>query len=597
MKALTKNVILISLAVSPISFFNENCASNEPCCRHSNQLRFSISDHHNQLVYPAKPVRPTNPRPPLLNQPLYEIVPPPDFAKVSPVDGAQSGHFVSKPEQDIKYDPNNLKTSKDEQHIKEANIVSSDFATVSIPRSETNKKPVFDLTKVRLVYKQPKSLKDDFYANDITNSKNAKFSTSKNKEKDKKHLEKIRGPPKQKEDIPEASFPEEKLVIKSSTFSESVKTEYSSKNLPPFSRIIIDETQLNKLSPTENLTNTETGLKQNIPEPVYLKGPKVPPGKESFAKVSTDNRLPTSGHNQHTLHPAPRHPSQHGGHEDAHTQHAGHRRIPPHYMHEMGFHKHPPLQDQKWPHEQAHDKPLIHQTVHHTIVPNKHAKLPNGHIPNQPGVQPWTKHPVASPEAQRPAVAEHIRTDAQVPAVVESTNNLVNQTKDASVAGLEATTKTTSIFSFASFFGDSTGEGEEAEPDSDVEIDLEEIPESNTSTFLFEPIKHLIDYFYGTTEESEATEANTDNVGDELEQKVDVLDPLDEPLLLETLDTLTSPKEPEMVKSIKNMTNTIISIIRKDYFENEFKVENYIAESPDEDYDDRIENDLWNTSG
>jgi len=178
--------------------------------------------------------------------------------------------------------------------------------------------------------------------------------------------------------------------------------------------------------------------------------------------------------------------------------------------------------------------------------------------------------------------------------VVEPTNNLANQTKDASVAGVEATTKSTSIFSFASFFSDSTGEA--ADPDSDVEIDLEEIPESNTNTFLFEPIKHLIDYFYGTTEESEATEGNTDEAGDDLKQKVDVLDPLDEPLLLETLDTLTSPKEPEMVKSIKNMTNTIISIIRKDYFENEFKVENYIAESPDEDYDDRIENDLWNTS-
>ena len=568
----------------------------EPCCRHSNQLRFSISDHHNQLVYPAQPVRPTNPRPPLLNQPLYEIVPPPVFAKASPTDGAKSGHFVSKLAQGIKYEPKNLKTSKDEQNIKDAKIVSSDYATITIPSSETSKNPVFDLTKVRLVYKQPKSLKGNFYANDITNSKNSKFAINKNKEKDEQHAD-----AQPKADVAEASFSEEKIVIKSSTFSESVQTEYSSKNLPPFSKIIIDETQLNKLSQAENLTKTETGLNQNIPGPVYLKGSEFPAGKESLVKVPTDNRLPTTGHNQHTLHPKLRHPSQHGGHEDPHTQHVGHRRIPPHYMHEMGFHKHPPLKDQKWHHEHAHDKPLVHPNIphqtqaHHTPVPNKHPKQPNGHNSNQPGVQPWTKHPVAGPEAQRPAVGEHIRTDAQVPAVVEPTNNLANQTKDASVAGVEATTKSTSIFSFASFFSDSTGEA--ADPDSDVEIDLEEIPESNTNTFLFEPIKHLIDYFYGTTEESEATEGNTDEAGDDLKQKVDVLDPLDEPLLLETLDTLTSPKEPEMVKSIKNMTNTIISIIRKDYFENEFKVENYIAESPDEDYDDRIENDLWNTSG
>ena len=96
--------------------------------------------------------------------------------------------------------------------------------------------------------------------------------------------------------------------------------------------------------------------------------------------------------------------------------------------------------------------------------------------------------------------------------------------------------------------------------------------ESTAQPFIFQPMLQLRNWLYGPPEDEE--EEAEKQKGEEGE-----VDPL-----LNTIDTLTSPQEPELVEDFKNMTNTIIKIIRKDYFENEFKIENYIEEAP-EDYD------------
>ena len=113
-------------------------------------------------------------------------------------------------------------------------------------------------------------------------------------------------------------------------------------------------------------------------------------------------------------------------------------------------------------------------------------------------------------------------------------------------------------------------------------------PKPSYTPFLLKPMYHIRNWFYGSAEEEGSGEGVTAE-GGALSESQDEIDPL-----INTIDTLTSPQqEPELVSTIRNMTDTIINIIRKDYFENEFKVDNYVSEAA-LDYEDRADYDWEN---
>ena len=60
--------------------------------------------------------------------------------------------------------------------------------------------------------------------------------------------------------------------------------------------------------------------------------------------------------------------------------------------------------------------------------------------------------------------------------------------------------------------------------------------------------------------------------------------------IIQSLDTLTSPKEPEMVSKIKNLTGSILQAMRKDYFEKEFKIQNFEEEMM---FDNKTAEEIW----
>ena len=60
--------------------------------------------------------------------------------------------------------------------------------------------------------------------------------------------------------------------------------------------------------------------------------------------------------------------------------------------------------------------------------------------------------------------------------------------------------------------------------------------------------------------------------------------------IIQSLDTLTSPEEPEMVSKIKNLTGSILQAMRKDYFEKEFKIQNFEEEMM---FDNKTAEEMW----
>ena len=90
--------------------------------------------------------------------------------------------------------------------------------------------------------------------------------------------------------------------------------------------------------------------------------------------------------------------------------------------------------------------------------------------------------------------------------------------------------------------------------------------ETSTYTpFLFNPMQKIRNWFYGTPS-PKLDPGFTEGFGDEEKKEKAEIDQL-----LNHIDTLTSPENPEGLNQLKNMTDTIINIIRKDYFQNEFK--------------------------
>ena len=83
--------------------------------------------------------------------------------------------------------------------------------------------------------------------------------------------------------------------------------------------------------------------------------------------------------------------------------------------------------------------------------------------------------------------------------------------------------------------------------------------------FYFYPMQKIRNWFYGAPAPKPDQGAKED-LGEAAKEKEEI------DKLLNTIDTLSSPENPEGLNQLKNMTDTIIKIIRKDYFQNEFKV-------------------------
>jgi hypothetical protein len=83
--------------------------------------------------------------------------------------------------------------------------------------------------------------------------------------------------------------------------------------------------------------------------------------------------------------------------------------------------------------------------------------------------------------------------------------------------------------------------------------------------FYFYPMQKIRNWFYGAPA-PKADQGAKEDLGEAAKEKEEI------DKLLNTIDTLSSPENPEGLNQLKNMTDTIIKIIRKDYFQNEFKV-------------------------
>ena len=584
--------------------------------RQRNQLRFSISDGNNQLIYPSNPYSLHtrapffNPKPELLNQPLYEIVPHLDFKRAKNEGITPNKDIINNNDSNIKTKIVNdaiedSKSNKDNlKHIRDANIVTSQHSAISIPNSQSNNKedkPIFDITKVRLVYKQPKSLQGNYFPNGLTELKTSNKNQIKKGENNitnKQMTLKISSKTKVKtdnaldeneelstadkkdfkndqtrttEELKDVNL-QDKTLFESSASSESSKTQFAGERKEVI-KLFHGHDPSDEVHLEEKPLNTDVKQKDDF--------------SDSKGKRKTTLREDQLHHHQvDHRHRPPLHNSYHQ--KNPSRQHQEELQGSPIDQLQQGKEPHVYTQS-NLPHRDNRPHPIYHHRDEIVIHPN--------HFKTHPGRHNYPKHPSGPHHKENHGnPLWTIRTDAQVPAVDENLFNqsLIRENVDLSPKPAVSS----SIFNLASFFGGGTEESETEDAAGDVtkeETDpLGEIPESNTSTFLFQPIQQLMDYFYGESEGSEEETPVNDEI-DGIEKKDDV-DSLDDQIL-NTIDTLTSPKEPKVVKSIKNMTNTIINIIRKDYFENEFKVENYIAESTDEEYDDRIENDLWNTSG
>ena len=95
---------------------------------------------------------------------------------------------------------------------------------------------------------------------------------------------------------------------------------------------------------------------------------------------------------------------------------------------------------------------------------------------------------------------------------------------------------------------------------------IDSVEETTAYTpFYFYPMQKIRNWFYGAPA-PKADQGAKEDLGEAAKEKEEI------DKLLNTIDTLSSPENPEGLNQLKNMTDTIIKIIRKDYFQNEFKV-------------------------